>query len=263
AGDLDIRDRYYENEAIKDDRNIYLKATHEVAKRIYLFGDVQYRTINYTFDGVNDDQRIVTGEEHYQFFNPKFGLSIESENGKIWYASYAVANREPVRDDFIDNPLTELPKPEKLQNIEAGIRSKKGNFSYNGNFYYMDYKDHLILTGQINNVGAYIRDNVPNSYRAGLELAGAVDFSSQWSISGNLSLSRNKIERFTEFVDDYSADGAPQDSFVYENTDIAFSPSIIGSSIVNFRPVQDLEISLMSKYVGEQYLDNSQKEDRK
>lgn len=263
AGEVDIRDRYYENNAVKDDRNIYLKATHEVAERLYLFGDVQFRSIDYVFDGKNDDQRIVTGAEQYSFFNPKFGLSYEGKSGKVWYASYAVANREPVRDDFTDNPITELPRPERLQNIEAGLRFGTSNFSYNANFYYMDYKDQLILTGQINNVGAYIRENVASSYRMGLELSGAVNLSPQWSASGNLSFSRNKIDRFVEFVDDYSTDNAPQETIVHENTDIAFSPNIIGSAILNFRPFQDLEISLLSKYVGDQYLDNAQSDNRK
>ncbi|MEX2591845.1 MAG: TonB-dependent receptor [Anditalea sp.] len=263
AGNTDIRDPYYDNVAVKDDRNIYLKATHEVADKLYLFGDVQYRKVDYTFDGKNHDLREITGEENYSFFNPKLGLSYESGNGKTWYASYAVASREPVRKDFIDNPITEIPRPERLNNIEAGIRAKKGNFSYNANFYYMDYTDQLILTGQINNVGGYMRENVANSSRAGVELDAAVMLSSKWTLGGNIAFSRNKIDTFTEFVDDYSQESAPQESFTYENTDIAFSPNIVGSAIVDYRPINNLEISLLSKYVNDQYLDNSQQEDKK
>lgn len=124
----------------------------------------------------------------------------------------------------------------------------------------MGYKDQLILTGEINNVGAYIRENVPNSYRAGIELDAAVQLSPKWGIGGNITFSRNKIDEFTEFVDDYSEDGAPQERFTYTDTDIAFSPSVIGSAVINYLPAPNLEISFLSKYVGQQYLDNSQRE---
>ncbi len=263
AGDTDIRDRYYDNNAIKDDRNIYLKATYEVRERLYLFGDLQFRQIDYTFEGINDDRRVLDGEESYDFFNPKFGLSYESGNGETWYASYAVANREPVRSDFTDNPINEIPRPERLNNVEAGVRAQKGKYSYNANFYYMDYEDQLILTGQINDVGAYIRENVESSYRAGIELNGAVRLSPLWTLGGNIAFSRNKIDEFTEYVDDYAAEEFQQESFTYTDTDIAFSPSVVGSATIDFRPVDNLEISLLNKYVGDQYLDNTENENRK
>jgi iron complex outermembrane receptor protein len=263
AGNTQIRDRYYGNVAVKDDSNLYLKTTYEVAESLYLFGDVQYRMIDYSFDGTNDDQRIVTGDQNFRFFNPKFGISYESGNGETWYASYAIAHREPVRDDFTDNPIKELPKPEKLGNLEAGLRASKGTLRYNANLYYMDYTDQLILTGQINNVGAYIRENVAKSYRAGIELDAALQLSSQWTFGGNITFSRNKIDVFTEYVDDYSQDEAPQESFTYQDTDIAFSPNLVGSGMIDFRPFPNLELSWMAKYVGGQYLDNSSREDRK
>jgi iron complex outermembrane receptor protein len=263
AGNTDIRDRYYGNVAVKDDRNLYLKATHEIADGLYLFGDMQYRKIDYSFDGNNDDLREVTGAEDYDFFNPKFGLSYESGHGETWYASYAVAHREPVRDDFTDNPITEVPKPEQLNNLEAGVRAEKGNLSYQANLYYMDYKDQLILTGQINNVGAYIRENVASSYRAGVELNAAYKLSSQWTLGGNITFSKNKIDAFTEFVDNYSWEGASQETITYKDTDIAFSPVMVGSAMVSYNPKENLEITLLSKYVDEQYLDNSQRDDRK
>ena len=256
AGNTNIRDRYYDNNAIKDDRNIYAKATYEVSPGLNLFGDLQVRGINYTFDGVNDDQRVVTGQENYTFFNPKFGFSYE-KGSQTWYASYAVANREPTRSDFTDNPITEVPRPEKLNNIEAGVRAKTGNLSYNANFYYMDYKDQLILTGQINNVGAYIRENVASSYRAGIELDGAYRLSSAWTLGGNIALSQNKIEEFTEYIDDYSVEEFQQEAIAYTNTDIAFSPNVVGSAIIEFKPTKNLGINWLSKYVGQQFLDNT------
>ncbi len=262
AGATNIRDRYYDNNAVKDDRNIYLKATHEFSPGWYLFGDLQVRGIDYTFFGVNDDQRVVDGNQTYTFFNPKFGLSHERSNGQVWYASYAVANREPKRSDFTDNPITEIPRPERLNDIEAGVRAQKGKFNYNANFYYMDYKDQLILTGQINDVGAYIRENVANSYRAGIELSGAYQVSKALTLGGNLTLSQNKIEEFTEYVDDYSTAEFQQEPFTYEDTDIAFSPTTIASAIIEFKPIENLSLNWMSKYVGRQFLDNSANDSR-
>ena len=262
AGESNIRDRYYDNNAVKDDRNIYLKATHEVIPGLNLFGDLQVRGIDYTFFGVNDDQRIVDGNQKYTFFNPKFGLSYERSNGQVWYASYAVANREPKRSDFTDNPITEIPRPERLNDIEAGVRAQKGKFNYNANFYYMDYKDQLILTGQINDVGAYIRENVANSYRAGIELSGGYQVSKALTVGGNLTLSQNKIKEFTEYVDDYSTAEFQQVAFNYEDTDIAFSPNAIASAIIEYKPIENLSLNWMSKYVGKQFLDNSANDSR-
>lgn len=256
AGNTNIRDRYYDNNAIKDDRNIYAKATYEVKAGLSLFGDLQVRGINYTFDGVNDDQRVVSGQENYTFFNPKFGFSYE-KGSQTYYASYAVANREPTRSDFTDNPITEVPSPEKLNNIEAGVRAKTGNFSYNANFYYMDYRDQLILTGQINNVGAYIRENVASSYRAGIELDGAYRLSSAWTLGGNIAFSQNKIKEFTEYIDDYSVEEFQQEAITYTDTDIAFSPNVVGSAIIEYKPTRNLAINWLSKYVGQQFLDNT------
>jgi iron complex outermembrane receptor protein len=262
AGETNIRDRYYDNNAVKDDRNIYLKATHEITPGLYLFGDLQVRGIDYTFFGVNDDQRIVDGQESYTFFNPKFGLSYERSNGQVWYASYAVANREPKRSDFTDNPITEIPRPERLNDIEVGVRAQKGRFNYNANFYYMDYKDQLILTGQINDVGAYIRENVANSYRAGLELSGAYQVSKMLTVGGNLTLSQNKIKEFTEYIDDYSTVEFQQEAMNYENSDIAFSPNTIASAIIEFKPLDNLSLNWMSKHVGKQFLDNTSNDAR-
>ena len=261
AGTTNIRDRYYDNNAIKDDRNIYTKATYEIKPGLNLFGDLQLRGINYSFLGVNDDQRIVDGRADYTFFNPKFGFSYEKGN-QTWYASYAVANREPTRSDFTDNPITEVPRPERLNNVEAGVRAKAGSFSYNANFYYMDYKDQLILTGQINDVGAYIRENVASSYRAGIELDGAYQLSGAWTLGGNIAFSQNKIREFTEYIDDYSVEDFRQETFTYTNTDIAFSPNVVGSAIIEYKPTKNLSLNWLSKYVGRQFLDNTANESR-
>jgi iron complex outermembrane receptor protein len=256
AGATNIRDRYYDNTAVKDDRNIYAKATYEILPGLNLFGDLQVRGIDYSFVGINDDLRVVDGQETYTFFNPKFGFSYEKA-GRTWYASYAVANREPTRSDFTDNPITEIPRPERLNNIEAGVRARTGRFSYNANFYYMDYKDQLILTGQINDVGAYIRENVDKSFRAGIELDGAFQLSNKWVLGGNIAFSQNKIAEFTEYIDDYSGADFVQEAITYSDTDIAFSPNVVSSAIIEYKPIKNLSLNWMSKYVGKQYLDNT------
>ncbi|WP_297336676.1 TonB-dependent receptor [Algoriphagus sp.] len=261
AGNTNIRDRYYDNNAIKDDRNIYTKATYEISPGLNVFGDLQLRGIDYSFNGVNDDQRIVNGQENYTFFNPKFGFSYQNGN-QTYYASYAVANREPTRSDFTDNPITEVPRPERLTNIEAGVRASSGDFTYNANFYFMDYKDQLILTGQINDVGAYIRENVASSYRAGIELDGAYQLSPVWTLGGNIAFSQNKIAEFTEYIDDYSVEEFQQEQFTYTDTDIAFSPNVVGSAIIEFNPTKNLTVNWLSKYVGRQFLDNTSNLDR-
>lgn len=265
AGNTQIRDRYYDNVAIKDDRNLYLKATHEVVNSLHLFGDIQYRGIDYRFDGTNNDLRNISGNQTYGFFNPKVGFSYEGSGGRTWYASYAVANREPVRRDFTDSPLTEIPRPERLNNIEAGVRVAQSNFQYSVNAFYMGYKDQLVLTGQLNDVGAYIRENVDNSHRAGIELDGAYRLSEKLSLGGNLAISRNKIDEFIAYNDVYDEnwDLAGQEATTYQNTDIAFSPKFVASAVIDYSPVKNLGISLMNKYVGDQYLDNTQNDNRK
>jgi iron complex outermembrane receptor protein len=263
AGNVNIRDLYYDNNAVKDDGNLYLKATHEIRERLFLYGDLQYRGINYSFIGLNNDQRNISGNVSYNFFNPKFGFTYQNLKGQSFYASYAVANREPVRRDFTDSPIIDrAPKHENLQNIEAGVKAAKNNFNYNLNVYYMKYRDQLVLTGQLNDVGAYVRDNVDDSYRAGIELDGAYKISSKLKMGGNIALSRNKIGSFNEYLDDYSTATFRQEVITYNNTDIAFSPSVVGAAILDYSPVKNFEISLMNKYVGRQYLDNTQNQSR-
>ena len=264
AGNTNIRDRYYDNVAVKDDFNLFAKATYEVSNGLFLYGDLQGRWIDYSFQGINNDLRDISGETSFAFFNPKFGFSYQPSEGKSWYASYAVANREPVRRDFTDSPIVDrAPKPENLQNIEAGFKHQASSFSYSANLYYMKYRDQLVLTGQLNDVGAYVRDNVADSYRLGIELDGAYRVSEKFTIGGNLALSRNKIAEFLEYLDDYAAPQFRQEIITHTNTDIAFSPNIIAAAILDFRPIKNLEFSLLNKYVGDQFMDNTQNDNRK
>ncbi len=258
-----ILDRYYDNRAVKKDFNIYAKAFYDITDQLNLFGDLQMRKINYTYGGVDNDLREIDGKENFNFFNPKFGFTYRLSPSNQLYASYSIGNREPVRSDFIDAPEGTTPRPETLRNVEAGIRMKAASYSFSTNIYLMDYKDQLVLTGELNDVGASIRKNVDRSYRAGIELAGEIALLPNLQFQGNLTLSRNKINKFAETVYDYDAEGSPVVVNNLENTDISFSPAVISSAVLSYAPFNGLELSLLSKYVGSQYLDNTSSDDRK
>jgi iron complex outermembrane receptor protein len=171
-----------------------------------------------------------------------------------------MANKEPNRDDF-EASLQQQPRPEHLGDLEAGVENKGDKTSWSANIYYMHYKDQLVLTGKINDVGAYTRTNIPRSYRLGLELQGAQVITSWFRAAANVTFSRNKILDFTEYIDDY--DNGGQKSNQYHETDISFSPNLIGSATLSFTPANQLSIDLLSKYVSKQYLDNTSNEQRK
>jgi iron complex outermembrane receptor protein len=194
----------------------------------------------------------------FGFFNPKIGYQF-NKNGWVHYASFALGHKEPNRDDFEVGAATQ-PKPERLQDLEIGIEKRNKKTTWSANFYYMHYKDQLVLTGKINDVGAYTRMNVPNSYRLGIELMNTTILTSKLQLSSNLTLSRNKIKSFTEFIDNY--DTGNQDAITRNNTDIAFSPNFIAAATLAYKPVKQCTIELQTKWVGKQYLDNSSLQER-
>lgn len=262
ASNSEIRDRYYDNEATKTDFNVYLKGNFELTDKLHVYGDLQYRAITYEAFGADNDQQLIDLNENFNFFNPKFGLMYSLDDHTNVYASYAVANREPVRNDFIDAPQGQKPVHETLRNIEAGIKGNKKAFSYAINYFLMDYKNQLVLTGELNDVGSTVRTNVANSYRTGLELNAAFQLSEKFMVSGNVALSRNKIRNFEETVYDYT-EGFDIISNQYEDTDISYSPGIVAGGEIRINPFKGFEINLFPKYVGEQYLDNTSNEERK
>jgi iron complex outermembrane recepter protein len=265
AGNSNIRDKYYDNDALKRDFNIYGKANYQFIDQLNGYIDLQYRRINYSFLGnVVDSEsvrRSVQQEVTLHFFNPKAGLTFQVNNGLNLYASYSVANREPTRDDYTQSTPQSRPKAETLRNVEAGFRKQNKNALLNVNYYLMDYKNQLVLTGQINDVGEYNRTNIPRSYRMGLEIEGAIKLlpSLQWA--ANTTFSRNKIRNYQEFIDDY--DAGEQIANNYKSTDIAFSPNITAASTFSYTPIKGLSLNLVSKYVGEQFLDNTSNNSRK
>jgi len=245
ASASNLGDKYYLNDAKKDDISTFLKADFTFEKWL-LFADIQYRNINYQVKGDDDKIKGMDFKRKFNFVNPKLGITyLINENSNL-YASYAYASKEPVRNDFVDLKGNN-PKPEKMQDIEAGYRFNNETFNIGTNFYGMFYKDQLIPTGALNNVGSPLRMNIPNSYRIGLEVDAAWKISAYFGWKATAGLSQNKIKNYT---DETSGE------FI-KKTDIALSPATILSSEFTYRPLRSVEIALLSKYISRQYLDNS------
>lgn len=268
ASNSSIRDKYYSNNAQKSEVNGYVKGNYQLGK-LNLFADIQARNINYSFVGQDESYGAIVNLKqtvNYTFFNPKAGFMYDFNNQNNAYASFSIANREPTRGDFVEAAASALPKPEQLQDLEVGYRFRCQKLLVNFNYYLMNYKDQLILTGQINDVGAYTRTNVAKSYRTGIELEFAYRLFKKLSVTGNLNLSQNKIVAFDEYVDNYDnydSDGNMiQDVINHKQTDIAFSPNLIAGLGINYSPIRKLDIILYNKYVGSQFLDNSSSENR-
>ncbi len=259
---FDSEFEYYRADARKSDANAYAKWQYQFSPYWSLFTDLQYRHVQHTMNGFAERPSLVV-KRNFDFFNPKAGITY-TKNGWQSYFSYAVANKEPNRDDF-EAGLSSQPKKESLHDFEAAVEKKTARSAVSATLYYMLYKDQLVLTGQINDVGAATRINVPNSYRAGVELQGSYSFVKWLNIGANLAFSRNKIKSYTQYMDQYDAnfDWIGTYSEQHTKTDIAFSPSIVGGATISILPVKNLEIALLSKYVSEQYLDNTQSATKK
>lgn len=249
--------QYYNYPATKLDDNIYAKWLHQINTHWNVFADMQYRFVKHDMEGFEGNPDLFINRK-FNFLNPKAGVSY-FHNGLHAYVSYALAHKEPNRDDFQASP-SEQPTFETLHDVEAAIEKKSNVYSWSATFYYMYYNNQLVLTGKINDVGSYTRVNVPSSYRTGVELQGSAIINKWLNAAANLTLSSNKIKSFTEYIDDY--DNGKQQSFVHNNTDISFSPDVITGASVNIIPFKNGEINFISKYVGKQYLDNTQNNDR-
>ncbi|MCB9230865.1 MAG: TonB-dependent receptor [Bacteroidia bacterium] len=261
ASNSSIYDRYYENTGIKKDFNVYGRATYGLTDKIFLYGDLQLRQISYSFLGFDSNANQVDQQVNLTFFNPKAGLTYRLDQSKSLYASYAKGSREPSRQDYVQSSTTSRPRPEFLHDFELGYRHQGSKFSFSANLYYMLYKDQLVLTGQINDVGAYNRVNIPNSFRAGLEVDGGVDLLNNLRLFANATLSQNKISNFSEFIFDYDTYSEVENQL--GNTDIAFSPNLIAGAGLIWKPVKGLDLTWFSKYVGSQYLDNTSSASRR
>ena len=246
--------QYSRDDADKKDFNIFGKADYRIGK-VTLFADLQYRHVYYSFLGYNDYLQNVQQQVDLDFFNPKAGITYQFDPKNNLYASFAVGNHEPDRDDYTQSTPNSRPKPENLKDFELGYRTQQGIFTGGINAYYMLYNNQLVLTGALNDVGDQIRSNVKDSYREGLEFDGSLGISRQLTWSATAALSSNKVENFQQYLIDY--DNNTTVEYTYKKTDIAFSPDFVGSSTVSFVPARGAEIALISKYVSKQYLDNT------
>ena len=249
--------RYYDNDALKKEMNTYVKWERRLSKKVKSFIDLQYRNVQHQMNGFTKNTDLVI-ERKFDFFNPKMGLTYQAKK-IFYYTSVAVANKEPNRDDFEASAI-EQPRREQLIDWETGFEFKKPKYAINANVYYMDYKDQLVLTGKINDVGAYTRTNVPKSYRAGIELQFKYALNKKISSSYNITLSQNKIKEFTEYIDDY--DSYTQLTVQHKNTNIALSPSLSYNRTLNWKPNDKLSFFWTTKYTSKQFLDNTQNKDR-
>lgn len=249
---------YNDNDAFKSDFNIFGRANYQI-ERFNIFADLQYRNVYYSYFGKDEAGNPAQQNARLEFFNPKLGLTYNIDSKSNVYASVAVGHKEPNRRDFTDSNINTRPKSEQLTDFEFGYRTQQEVFSMGLNGFAMLYKDQLINTGKLNDVGGQTRQNVPDSYRLGLELDGRWQILKNLSWSATATLSRNKIKEFTEYIyDDADASGKTFVTNTYKNTDISYSPALILSSEIAYNPIKNAEIALISKYVGRQYLDNTQ-----
>ena len=247
---------YYFSDATKNDINAYAKANYKVGEKLSLFGDLQLRTVSYETQGTDNDQTAIDVSADYTFFNPKLGLNYKVSDKAELYASFAVANREPDRSDFIDNPLETRPEHETLYNTEIGYRRSGNGYTFGINVYNMSYNNQLVPNGQLNDAGSGLRVNVDNSYRRGIEAIFGTQLTDRMTWDANITLSRNKIENFTEVIYDYTT-GFDVVEFEYENTNISYSPEAVWASMFTYEFDYGLSALLNTKYVGTQNLDNT------
>jgi iron complex outermembrane receptor protein len=244
AENTNIRDRYYFSDAKKTDFSIFAKATFKINTRLSGYADVQGRFVNYQTEGITSDLANINVDASFNFFNPKFGLTYKINDYNNLYTSFAVANREPKRNDFESGVTT----PETLNDLEFGWRLKKENIKLNTNIYYMDYKNQLVLTGAIDDVGAPIRTTSGNSYRLGLEIDADLTLSDKFSMKPNVAFSSNKNKNLIAQID-----GKLEN---LGNTNLSFSPDIVVGNIFLYNPLENLQISFLSKFVGKQFMSN-------
>ncbi len=261
ASNSQIDHIYYDNDGIKTDFNLYAKGLYQYSDDVTVYADLQHRQIDYSFLGKDENGAERNDTVNFEFFNPKFGAYYQIDNKSSAFASFAIANREPNRSDFVESSPNSRPLHETLYDTEVGYKIEGSNFAFSATAYYMIYENQLILTGKINDVGAYTRENVDYSERKGIELEAGVKINPKWSWSANATFSKNTITHYTEYVDNWDTWG--QESKSYYNTSIAFSPNMIWASQLDYQFKDNLEVQFISKYVDEQFIDNTSSDERK
>jgi len=249
ASNSTIDGHYYDGNSQKNDFNIYAKWNYEISSAFNAFVDLQYRTVDYKTKGIEDGLVPYDFHDTFNFFNPKAGLTYTLSAKDVLYSSYSIANREPNRTDYLDGLVK--PKSEHLGNLETGWRRTSNRYAFEANYYLMNYTNQLVLTGALDNVGNPVRSNVGKSYRTGVELSGAVRLSNRWTWNANVTYSLNKNKDFVVDENNVSAK---------KNTTIVLSPGWIAGSQLSWSAFRNFQMTLLSKYVGKQYLDNTQTE---
>ena len=266
VGNILPNQEYYRNKGEKTDANIYARANIDITSGLSAYADLQYRYINYRINGKSDTYDYNTGDmqqlsinENYGFFNPKLGLNWKINANNRLFASFSVAQKEPTRDNFTDGDPNSLPKPERLNDYELGYNFGNSLITIGANLYFMDYANQLVLTGQLSDTGNPMSVNVPDSYRAGVELAFALRPCKWFDWSINATLSRNRIKNFTEMI--YEDEWTNPISINHGNTPIAFSPDVIINNEFSFT-WKGFDASLQSQYVSKQYMTNAKCEEQ-
>ncbi len=244
ASSSEIRDRYYDSNGKKTEFTVFSKATYRIDDKWSVFGDLQGRFLNYKTTGITSDLVEMIYDEDYSFFNPKAGFTYKLNPSNQFYFSYGKAHREPSRNDYEQG----IVAPEKLDDFELGWRFSSEKAKVNTNVYYMNYKDQLVLSGELNDVGAPLRTSSGKSYRLGLEVDAEIQLLKNLRTLPNIALSTNKNVDFVT-----SRDG---ELVNLGNTNISFSPSIVAGNMLEFSPIQNLQLGFLSKFVGEQYMGN-------
>ncbi len=246
SGDIEFTDLFYNGNGLKKDFSNFIKSVFQISSRFSMYTDLQLREINYSTDGSTSNIPELKLEKKYSFFNPKFGLNFKLNNKNRVYFSVAKAYREPTRSDYENNFNI---KPEELIDFELGWSLSSNNIILNTNLYYMNYENQLVLTGALDDVGSPIRENSGKSYRAGVEIESGFKVSEKINLTGNISLSENKnIDYVNRFNGELINLG---------DTDISYSPSFISSVAINYSPNSKLDLSLLNKHVGEQFMSNN------
>ena len=247
SGNIAFTDLFYNGNGLKKDFSNFIKSIYQFSERIGIYADLQLRKIDYTTSGSTSNVEDLTVNKHYSFFNPKAGLNFTLNDKNKIYFSLSRAYREPTRSDFENNINIQ---PEELVDYELGWKFNTKKFYFSSNLYYMNYKNQLVLTGALDDVGSPIRENSGKSFRKGIELESIFKATNNLEISSNISFSRNKnIDYKTNF------DGVLTN---WGDTDISFSPDLVSSIGINFRPKEDINISVLNKFVGEQFMSNTE-----
>ena len=252
--------QYYKDIATKYDNNMFIKTNYQASISTSVFIDLQLRNIEYEFNGSDINGNMGEQSIDLEFFNPKFGLTHKINDKQLFYGSYAVGNKEPNRSDYVESSPNSRPLYETLYDTEIGFKYKSKKLMFNTNIYLMEYDNQLIKTGEINDVGYATSKNVKKSYRRGIEIEGSYLLTQKLRWSANLTLSKNKLDTITQFIDNW--DTGIQEAVTHENTDLAFSPNIIWSSQLSYAINNNTSMNFVSKYVGKQYIDNTSSNDR-